>query len=87
MGPFMPPDSREIQWRFEMNGKKKITDQVVAASRAKAAHRLRSKEYLQPQGPDEQFLVDQITSSWWKLGITKRLHRGNLRVASERSIR
>lgn len=67
-----------------MKRKKEVTDEVMAADRANATHRLRWKEYFQPQGPDEEFLVDQITVSSWKLGFTKRLHRRSLRVGSIR---
>lgn len=63
-----------------MKGKKKITDQVMAANRANAnaAHRLRWREHFQPQGPDEEFLVDEIAISWWKLRITERLESREL---------
>jgi hypothetical protein len=102
-----------------MNGKKKVTDQVMAANQANAnastgpkteqgksrsslnpvrhgilsdkvvletdakraeyqAHRRRWEEYFQPQGPEEEFLVDEITISSWKLGITETLESREL---------
>lgn len=53
--------------------KKKICDQAIAASRAEAGYRLRWRESFQPQGPEEEFLVDEITISSWKLGIAETL--------------
>ena len=59
-----------------------LADKVVLETDAKRAeyeaHRLRWEKYFQPQGPDERFLVDEITVASWKLGITETIESREL---------